>query len=265
MSKALKITVLAASALLLVGITLWTVGGIRSGSFFPLRKGSETVEQREKQFDEAIERVQIEEVSAEVELYPAEDGVCRVVYSETEREKLELSVKDGTLSLKRKSGSNWGFFSFGSLGQEFGPTKLYLPEAVYEKIDIEAVSGDVSLERGISAARLNVKTVSGEIAVPEMEAEQISTYSVSGDQRVNHATAGELSCESTSGNITLDACDAQKIKLETVSGDVNAKLLSEKEITTSTVSGDVSVPNNRQGASPCQVETVSGDIRVETP
>lgn len=94
------------------------------------------------------------------------------------------------------------------MGQEFGPTKLYLPEAVYEKIDIEAVSGDVSLERGISAARLNVKTVSG---------------------------------------------------------DVNAKLLSEKEITTSTVSGDVSVPNNRQGASPCQVETVSGDIRVETP
>ena len=74
------------------------------------------------------------------------------------------------------------------MGQEFGPTKLYLPEAVYEKIDIEAVSGDV-----------------------------------------------------------------------------NAKLLSEKEITTSTVSGDVSVPNNRQGASPCQVETVSGDIRVETP
>ena len=86
MSKALKITVLAASALLLVGITLWTVGGIRSGSFFPLRKGSETVEQREKQFDEAIKRVQIEEVSAEVELYPAEDGVCRVVYSETERQ-----------------------------------------------------------------------------------------------------------------------------------------------------------------------------------
>ena len=46
---------------------------------------------------------------------------------------------------------------------------------------------------------------------------------------------------------------------------MSATLLTEKAITASTTSGDVVVPNNRSGAAPCRVETVSGDIRVETP
>ena len=74
-----------------------------------------------------------------------------------------------------------------------------------------------------------------------------------------------IDCGTTSGELVLEGCDAKKLELETVSGDVTATLLTEKAVTTSTVSGDVTVPNTRADADPCHVETVSGNIRVDTP
>lgn len=265
MSKALRITVFAASVLLVVGIGLWVVGASRSGSFLPTEKAFEKAEQKEQVVEEAFDRIVIDEISADVELRAAEDGVCRIVYSQTEREPLEIYVKNGTLTLERRTKKNLGLISIGSVGGDLGTTTLYLPEAVYQTVNVQTVSGELSLKPGLSAKKLELETVSGNISVSEMSPDLLTLSSVSGDQHLVRVTAGEIRCEATSGEIVLEACDAGQLDLETISGDVTATLLTEKAVSTSTTSGEVSVPNNRAAADPCRVETVSGDIRVETP
>lgn len=262
MSKAMRITIFAASILLAVGIGLWVVGASRSGSFLPVAKAAGKVEQKELIVEEAFDRIVINEISADVELQPAADGVCRIFYSQTEREPLEVSVKNGTLTVERKSKKNFGLFS---IGDELGTTTLYLPETVCKEIELYTVSGDIRMKPGVLAETLTLETVSGDVTLSKLALEALSASTVSGDVRLNQLTASAIGCGTTSGEIILDGCDAKRLELETVSGDVTATLLTAKAVSTSTVSGDVSVPNTRADADPCHVETVSGNIRVETP
>jgi hypothetical protein len=124
---------------------------------------------------------------------------------------------------------------------------------------------DVDLERVDGSAppgcRLEVHAVSGDLHTTGFRGEQ-RLHTVSGDQRVVES-AGSVEVHSVSGDVSLRAVAPVDLKVETVSGDLSAEAPSIDPLDVNAVSGDVSIDGGL-GAGPHSIDTVSGDVRLET-
>ncbi len=267
MRKGSKILITVGCALLALGIVLFLIGGLTDGGFRISPKGASKVESFEKVIEEPVSAVVVDEISADVEVRLSEDRNCRIEYAQSEREPLEITVKNGKLTLERKSRSNHlFFFSFGFNSQKMDSTVLYLPPSVCQTLHVETVSGSIQLESGLPVETVELSAVSGSIRTKELTPKRLSLEAVSGELALEEVRADEkISCETTSGDIRLTRCDAQELTLESVSGDVTAGLLTAKRIETDTVSGDVEAPSSDTSAGTCRAETVSGDITITVP
>jgi DUF4097 and DUF4098 domain-containing protein YvlB len=90
------------------------------------------------------------------------------------------------------------------------------------------------------------------------------TLNISGvsNSTVIHGTSGELDLESVNGSLTIEGATG-RIELTTVSGDVSGDMLSGLSLRLKTVSGSVDL---RHADFPAiEGNTVSGDVRIETP
>lgn len=267
MRKGSKILITVGCAMLVLGIVLVLIGGLTDGGFRIRSKGASKVEAMEKVIDEPVSAVVVDEVSADVEVRLSEDRNCRIEYAQSEREPLEITVKNGKLTLERKNRSNFPyFFSLGFDSQKMDSTILYLPNSVCQTLHVETVSGSIQLASGLPVETVELSAVSGSIQARELTPKRLSLEAVSGELALEEVRADEkISCETTSGDIRLTRCDAQELTLESVSGDITAELLTAKQIHTDTVSGDVEAPSSDASAGTCRAETVSGDITIRIP
>ncbi|MBR6414074.1 MAG: DUF4097 family beta strand repeat protein [Oscillospiraceae bacterium] len=270
MRKGSKILITVGCAMLVLGIVLVLIGDLMDGGFQIRLKGSSKVEAMEKVIDEPVSAVVVDEISADVEVRLSEDRNCRIEYAQSEREPLEITVKNGKLTLERKNRSNFPhFFSLGFDSQKMekmDSTVLYLPPSVCQTLHVETVSGSIQLASSLPVETVELSAVSGSIQAKELTPKRLSLEAVSGALALEEVRADEkISCETTSGDIRLTRCDAQELTLESVSGDITAELLTAKQIHTDTVSGDVEAPSSDASAGTCRAETVSGDITIRIP
>jgi hypothetical protein len=124
---------------------------------------------------------------------------------------------------------------------------------------------DVDLERVDGSAppgcRLEVRAVSGDLHTSGFRGEQ-RLHTVSGDQRIVES-AGRVEVHSVSGDVSLRAVEAVELNMDTVSGDLSAEAPTIARLDVNAVSGDVSVDGGL-GSGPHAIDTVSGDVRLET-
>jgi hypothetical protein len=109
--------------------------------------------------------------------------------------------------------------------------------------DLEAVSGDVTI-RGLSAD-LNARAVSGEVTVIGFDALNLEVKSVSGEIAIRDAKTRTTRIATHSGDLFFqgDAPADGSIEMTTFSGDVEVRLPDKRgfELDASTFSGEVSV------------------------
>jgi hypothetical protein len=110
-------------------------------------------------------------------------------------------------------------------------------------------------------ARIDIKTVSGDIDVRDMAGEQ-HYKTVSGDVRLTGA-AGRISAVSVSGDVRLHEGGVVDLDGATTSGDVTAEATDIWVVGVRTVSGDVRVAGRLRPGPRHAVETVSGDLILE--
>lgn len=106
------------------------------------------------------------------------------------------------------------------------------------RLSVKAVSSDIDC-RAMTGEQA-YKTVSGDIRLAAV-AGRISAMTVSGDVRLHEAGAIELDGATTSGDLTIEALEVGQLGVRTVSGDVRvaARLLPGPRHSVETVSGDL--------------------------
>jgi len=149
-------------------------------------------------------------------------------------------------------------------GRNAEPTTLLLsvPRQVDLEIDGVAVEIDVS---GVAGGELEINSVSGDVVAVGAPREA-SIDSVSGNQRLN-LNSSKLDLESVSGNIALRGRIDGEISAETVSGDIRIDTRGEatRRLSTSSVSGNASYTGGLAEGGRIGAESVSGDIRLALP
>ncbi|MCM1191784.1 MAG: DUF4097 family beta strand repeat-containing protein [Butyrivibrio sp.] len=120
-------------------------------------------------------------------------------------------------------------------------------------------SDEISLNIRIPAGvpRLEIKTLSGDVRVSDVNPEQLSLNSTSGDIEIRHVTTDRLKLNTTSGDVTGDQIYSGDMDMHTASGDVELNGGEMGMLRLQTASGDFS--GERMRGNSIAVVTGSGD------
>ena len=235
--------------------------------------------------EEPFHSIRIEEISGDVVILPSEDGTCKVVAWDSEDLYHIIDVEGETLDIHLSSDtetSSWLDLIHWNKDYD-GEMRLYLPEAEYETLKIDTVSGDVRIPSGYGfvdaelltvsgnvelsanvSNDLEVTSVSGELRMQGVTGVSLTANTVSGDVELSNAQFSDLATiETTSGDVEFDGFDAGEIKIDSVSGEVEGTLLSGKRFEIDSASGEVIVPPDDPAGGLCRIDTISGDVRLK--
>jgi hypothetical protein len=151
---------------------------------------------------------------------------------------LPLAVRrdEGSLLVETDEQSNW--FSFRHRG---------------------AIEFDVSVPFG---ARVEIQAVSADIDAHGLTGDQ-SYKTVSGDLVID-GCGGRVSATTVSGDLQLTAVQPVEVNATTTSGDIEASAPTFQPVRLRTVSGDMSIRGGFAAGPQHTIESVSGDLSLET-
>lgn len=191
--------------------------------------------------EESVTGLAINVNMEDVSLILSSDDKVRVTFFEDEKEKHQVRVENGILSISLVDEREWhekfGFFA------QTPSVIIELPKATYDEISIGTNTGEVEIS-DLTCENLNVKVNTGDVDLTRVIANR------------------EMRVKTNSGDADFDECDAGSICVEVVTGSVTGNFLTEKRFKTKTVTGSVRVPDSTTGAT-CEITTRTGDIRVE--
>jgi len=258
-------------------------------------------EEKTYEVTESFNKISINDLECDIKFIPTESGPCRVVCFESSKIGNQVSVEEDTLIVTRQDKRPW-YAHFGIWWSENNTVTVYLPKKEYESLYVKTLSGDITMADSFAfqearlvstsgdiaftshiSGNLYVKSTSGDINLNSIEAKTTEIRSTSGDLSLSQIGASELMLKTisgtikieqttveghaeiitTSGDISLYETDADTLYIKSVSGDIRGTLLTSKIFKTHTTSGSVHIPPSKEGAGECNINTTSGDIRID--
>jgi len=185
---------------------------------------------------------------------------------------IEGGPDDWTIRLEMKKG-NIGW----NLGRKSTELRMLVPRK--SELDVKTVSGDLQL-RELDGRSVSAKTVSGDLDLADVTPQRLSASSVSGDvnakggaSEINRirsvsgdvettGTGGRVELETVSGNLSVEGRAVSELSIESVSGDVVARIrpTERSRIDISSHSGDVELLLPAETGIRVEAETFSGSI-----
>ncbi len=230
-----------------------------------------------------VDGLDIHWTAGEMKLIPYEsDEILLVEYAQRELkedEKLTYSTSDGSFTVSYCELTKNMRNNMPSKKLEvFLPKKL---AAGLRDVKLDCVSADVDVKE-LQVDKLYVKTVSGEVYLTDISADEGECHSTSGDMRLENLRIPELSIKTvsgeiraddlkaayvtartTSGSTRLNATISEDLEYETISGDFNFQG-SLKKISASSTSGAMNISTKAAPAA-FGIKTVSGYVRLTMP
>lgn len=282
-TKIILISILAGIMLVLIAGMAWVIWDLKTNPTANMARswGRDYALSQELEYEpEDIEKIKVNFANSyDVLVYYGEsDKIIVKEYKAESQESAQISCDSKVLKIENKKGSEGIHLGFGA--RTGGYVELYLPDTYRAVLDMELVSGDVNIEKGIGSCTVN--TVSGDITIGEWNG-FLSMETVSGDVDASGLVVSDQTVvNTTSGDVDLQFSSfAGKLEVDTVSGDVDIQLPETAEFSFEihTVSGDfhdnedeklsysykkknkqIDGTRGENSENTIRVETVSGDI-----
>jgi len=149
-----------------------------------------------------------------------------------------------------------------STGKSEVALKVYLPMDYDKKLEIESVSGDLSIDT-LEVEELIATIVSGDINMETLEVEELTATTISGDIYIHSMEGKTLGMESTSGCISGKYISISALQAETISGDIELDELIADKVTGDSISGDIRMSIPKDYELSIDTHSVSGDKNIE--
>lgn len=200
MKKSTKICFIIASLMVLLGGSLFAAAmSVNNWDWMTLSTDNFVTNTYE--VSEEFSGISIITNTADIKLLPSNDGACRIVCYESEKEKHTVRVVDGELVINLESTKAW--YDYISVVNGSPTLTVYLPEEEYGKIYIKESTGDIEISKEFTFESAEIKTSTGDV-------------------KYCAATRGELSITADTGDIFIQNISAEKINISVTSGRVEA-------------------------------------------
>lgn len=246
---------------------------------------------------EDFRSIAIEGDTEDITFARSDDGQCRVVFHESEKQKHFARVEGDTLTIGVVDASEWHDHLFGS----DSPTiTVYLPQSAYAQLAIDESTGDVTLPKdftfdgirikvstgavecgasafgtldietstgrirlsGVSARDMKLKVSTGRIEVESVKVGAGLAIGVStGKALLTDVTCADFVTTGNTGSLTLaDVVATGAMTIERTTGDITFERCDADELTVSTDTGDVT--GSLRSAKVFMVKTGTGKVDV---
>lgn len=197
MRKALKIWIIVAISLVLVGSLIFT-GAMAFLDFDFKKLSTDKYETNTYDIKEAFDKISIDLTVSELTFVPSDNNKCKVVCYEKENLKHSVEVEDNTLVIDTIDTQKW----YDNIGVSLESMKLtvYLPEKEYTSLFVEATTGSVEVPKNF-------------------EFESISINSTVGNTTC-YATADHIDINSSTGKIQISDIECESIETSCTVGEI---------------------------------------------
>lgn len=194
-----------------------------------------------------IDNIDINLVSGNILVIPYEGNELKATIKgsvkgnwENDLPRLQLNTSGNTLTVKfdRASGILNSLKIVNSLQLE-----LYIPSNFNNNI--------------------NIKSVSADIQVSNLDAKIVSIYSTSGDVKLDTISCNTFKFNSISGDLTANNLTSASNVFKTTSGDIDVKSI-KGDLTFESISGDMN-SIYKEFSNNINIKSTSGDIRLSLP
>ena len=266
-------------------------------SIFATIKMWNSMETKTVLIDGEYENISIDVTSYDVNIYMSSTDEDKIVYSANDRMYINTYVSNNTLIIQ--DNNDIKFYEM-MVGFDYN-IDLFLTKSSFDKLNVDATSGDVDISNGFTFNDLNIelttgdidfmgnvnndinfvvtsgdvtlnksnvngnlyiKTTSGEIIIDNVKANKLEMKNTTGDVKLsNTIITTDFIFNGTTADVIFDGFDAKSIYVKVNTGSIKGTLLSEKMFFTKTTSGNVVVPESTSGGS-CKLITTSGNINI---
>lgn len=206
--------------------------------------------------------ISVDTDTSEVELFPSEDGECRVVCHERKKLVHSVTVENGTLKIFLVDNRKWyehiSFFSFGE--ERIG---IYLPKAEYESLYIKNSTGAVSVPDSFSFGEIDISLSTGSVICNASAKGQIKIKATTGKISVDGVSAKDLSLRCSTGNISASSVSCVgAVTAQVSTGKATLTDVSCAELVSTGSTGGITL-KNVVATGKLVVTRTTGDIRFD--
>jgi DUF4097 and DUF4098 domain-containing protein YvlB len=209
-----------------------------------------------------IENISLNLKSSNVEFSVSDSNELKIIqYGKIDSEKYKETIEDKSIEIN-DNPINFAFFNLGN-GSRY---KVYLPNSYNGNLLVKTVSGEIAIYQ-INSNKLSIKTTSGDIETKNIVSNYLNIDTVSGEVILGYVS-NTVKIKTTSGDVTIDeALITKDSTVSTVSGDVDINMNKKSTciVKTDTLSGDVDINSNNynNGRYEFKIKTTSGDIEID--
>ena len=200
MRKAIKGLLIAATVLVLIGVLI-LVGVIAKNHWDFTSFSSADYETQAYEIHEDFENISIASDTADLQLLPSEDGICRVIVYDLTNVARDVSVQEGTLTIETQDTRNW----YERIAFSFDASKItvYLPQSDYAALMIEDSTGEITIPKDFSFASIRISADTGSVACDASASGAVQIATDTGNICVENVSAGELTLAVSTGKVEV--------------------------------------------------------------
>lgn len=177
-----------------------------------------------------------------IELYPAEDGISKVVGDESVALKIRVECEGGYLTVKTEDTRKWYDF----IGISFGKPSLriYLTETELVSLTAASDTGHINVPESFSFTGASAATDTGAIVFRASVSGELALASDTGSISVSKQKLEKLDCETSTGNITIESVEAvNSVRAKASTGRVELHGIKCNDIDVETSTGNIVLKN----------------------
>lgn len=235
-------TILIVSLCLIVaGIAILGAAMVISGFDFE-NMGTDSYEEVTIPIEGNFEHIVIATNVHDIELYPAEDGISKVVGDESDALRIRVECEDGYLTVKTEDTRKW----FNFIGISFGRPSLRIYLAETELVSLTAASdtGHINVPESFSFTGASAATDTGAIVFRAAITGELALASDTGSISVSKQKLEKLDCETSTGNITVESVEAADfVRAKASTGRVELHGIKCRSLDVKTSTGNIVLKN----------------------
>lgn len=252
--------VIAAIVLLVIGIlvcgTVFVVHGFDLSSLSGGQFETNTVK-----ITEDFRNIVIQADTDQIVFAPSEDGECRVVFYENENRPHQVKMEDQTLTILSEDNREW--YGFFDLLFETPKITIYLPQAEYGDLTVEASTGDIDIPEGFLFENIDIDITTGSAACLSSARDQFSIKASTGDITAGNFSAEDISLSVTTGRIDCSSVESTgNIDVHVSTGRAVLKDVTCVDLYSDGSTGDLDL-QNVIASGEFHLERSTGDIRFD--
>ncbi|PKM69011.1 MAG: hypothetical protein CVU94_04795 [Firmicutes bacterium HGW-Firmicutes-19] len=234
-------------------------------NFNPIKGEMKQLQQRT--INDEVTSISIEWIAGGVHIKKATDGRLQLVeksqYDLDMKQWVDVTVKNGKLTIKSRVKSIWNIFTF------FTPSsylELYLPEKLYEELVMDSTSGEYIIEN-LQVKKLNLKATSGNFDIRNTTSEELFIDVTSGNLKIDQVVTDNLNLKMTSGDTSFNGVVGERFKAVMTSGRIRANLLeiAPADLDINMTSGLIEMTFVKEADFEVTVEKTSGMFNANWP